>query len=183
MKPRLAMMIFLPLAAIAADTNEVQLLPPHGELPPTLWEQHHSAILAGTGVVAILAALAIRQWLRPKPARVLPPEQIARAALQKLASQAEDGKVVSAVSQILRRYPGAVLDFPGGEMTTAEFIAALARHDRIAPQLGAAIAGFLRECDARKFSPAKAGPPLHAANRALEFIAQTREPAPIPIPK
>ncbi len=61
----------------------------------------------------------------------MPPEMVAREALAKLRCQTEDGKVLSEVSQILRRYFSTAFQFPPGELTTAEFSVALACNDKI----------------------------------------------------
>ena len=118
---------------------------------------------------------------RSKPAPVLPPEKIAREALAKLQAQPEDGKLLSEVSQVLRRYVGAVFGFPGGEMTTAEFCSNISRNEKIGTELSGAIASFLRECDVRKFSPANSATPVNAVSRSVEFVSriekETHRPA------
>ena len=125
-------------------------------------------------VTVFLAVAAAVAWeiFRPKPAPVLPPEKTARAALTRLQAQPEDGELLSAVSQVLRRYIGTLFGFSGGEMTTAEFCTAISRHEKIGTELSGAIAGFLRECDVRKFSPANSATPVNAVQRALEIVAR-----------
>jgi hypothetical protein len=117
-----------------------------------------------------MAAVVIWQILKLRPERILPPAIVAREALAKCRVLPEDGKVLSQVSQTLRRYVGAVLQFPQGEFTTAEFCRELEHNERITPQLKRAIADFLLACDERKFSPAVLSGPLDAAGRALEFV-------------
>jgi len=172
MKSRLAILIFPPLAGSAADTNALApLAPAYGELPPTFWEQHQSAVS-----IAALATLAIAFCLwkvlrRPANPKVMPPEEVARQALAGLQSRPEDGQVLSEISKILRHYLREAFDLPKGELTTAEFYPALASCRKIDGALGEALASFLRECDVRKFSPAISAAPLNAASRAGEFIA------------
>ena len=104
------------------------------------------------------------------PAKVEPPEIRARAALNRLLDQPEDGRHLSEVSKILRRYFGAAWQIPGEEATTTEFVAGLAQNQKLSRELGEALAAFLRECDARKFSPAEAAKKLNAAARALDLV-------------
>ena len=163
----------LSVTARAADTNALPaLIPAYGEIPPTFWEQNGTIVIIDVVVFLAVAAAVVWKIFRPKPAPVLTPEKIARAALAKLQNQPEDGKLLSEVSQIVRRYVGAVFGFPGGEMTTAEFCAAISRHEKIGTELSGAIAGFLRECDVRKFSPANSATPINAVQRALEIVAR-----------
>ena len=109
--------------------------------------------------------------LRPESPKLLPPETVARQSLAKLQSQPEDGKLLSEVSQILRRYVSTAFALLPGEMTTAEFCTALVGHEKIGAELAQAISNLLRECDAQKFSSSPAGTSLNAATRALELIA------------
>jgi len=164
---------FLLLSAVAkaADTNALPALAPaYGELPPTFWEQHQSAIIMGSFTFLAVAFLFLRVWLRPETPVMLPPEVSAREALTRLLRQPEDGKLLSEVSQILRRYVVAAFELPPGEMTTAEFCATLAGQAKIGAELAQSISGFLRECDERKFSTAPAATPLNAARRALDLV-------------
>jgi len=167
----------LPLRAqtIASDTNTLpDLLPPYGELPATFWEQHKtSAVVAGIGIV-LLAAFIVWLVFRPKRKAIIPPEVQARQALEELHRQPEDGVVLSRISQVVRRYFIAVFQLPPGELTTAEFNRELARCHKINSELVFATIEFLRNCDARKFSPAAAGKP-DAANRALNLVEQAEQ--------
>ena len=158
--------------AKAADTNALPALAPaYGEMPPTFWEQHGTLFIIGGFAFVILAMLVLWKLFQPKPAVILPPEFLARDALAKLIGRPEDGKLLSDVSQILRRYVIAAFIFPAAELTTAEFCAALVGNETIGTELAGSISNFLRECDERKFSPTKSAPPINAASRALELIA------------
>ena len=172
MKPCFASMFLLPLAAIAANPDALPALAPaYGELSPTFWEQHETAIIVGSFTFIAFTILLLKVMLRPKTPALLPPEVLARRTLAKLEPQPEDGKVLSEVSQILRRYVVAVFQLPSAEMTTAEFCAALAGSEKTGPELARSISSFLSECDERKFSTAPAATPINAVIRALELIA------------
>jgi len=171
MKWLLAICFLLAAVAKAADTNALPALAPaYGELPPTFWEQHQSTMIVGGFALLAVAFLFLRVWLRPETPLVLPPEVLAREALTKLLHQPEDGKLLSEVSQILRRYLVAEFELPPDEMTTAEFCVVIAGHSKIGTELAHSISVFLRACDARKFSTAPAAAPLNAASRALDLI-------------
>jgi len=159
-----------PICAQRSTNTLPPLAPAYPEMPPTFWEQHGTAVLLGSLVFLALAGLALWQIFKPKPPPVVPPEIVARQALQKLQQWTEDGNVLSEVSQILRRYFLAAFKLPAGEFTTAEFYSTLAGAKEIHFDIGDAVSRFLRECDERKFSPATATAPLQAASRALEFV-------------
>ena len=174
MKFRSFSILILPVAAVAADTKDAltTLVPAYGELPPTFWEQHQGPIIVASFAVIAFAFLFLKVLLRPESEIVLPPETVARQALVKLQSQPEDGNCLSAVSQILRRYVSEIYNLPDHELTTAEFCGAIEANPRFGAELAGTISSFLRECDVRKFSHAKSAPPINAASRALELVAQ-----------
>src|SRR5208337_4672486 len=98
-----------------------KLSAPYGELPPTIWEQHGTLIIAaGVGTV-MLAVLAVWRITRPRPTLRIPPEVLARDALESLRRQPEDGAALSRISQILRQYFIGSFSLEPGEWTTAEF--------------------------------------------------------------
>jgi len=150
------------------------LRPPHGEIPPTFWEQYGLWIVL-SGFV-LLALAAVGGWLlsRPKPPAVVAPKEQALRALEPLRERSEDGALLSRVSQILRHYVTAVFDLRPEELTTAEFCRAMAGQDKIGPELSAALAEFLHQCDARKFAPPAPAPPLGAVPQALKLIEQAQ---------
>lgn len=154
-----------------------RLLPPRAPLPPTFWEQHGMAVIVGSSIFLGLASVVVWQILKSRPQRVLPPVIVAGEALAKCGARPEDGKVLSEVSQALRRYVCATLLFPPCELTTAEFCRELEHSEKIAPELKRAISDFLRACDERRFSPAASPASLNAAGRALQFIAVIEEEA------
>jgi hypothetical protein len=165
-------------ALFALDTNSPRhdkipdLRPPHAELAPTLWEQHGNEIVLGAVAAVLVLGAGVWFLLRPKPPVLIPPDVTAREALAPLAQQPENGAVLSAVSQILRRYTAAAFEMPPGELTTTEFSRAIASNERIGPALSAALADFLRQCDERKFSPAPHETRLGAVSRAEQLITE-----------
>jgi hypothetical protein len=171
----LAATLPLPAQANAIATNTpLTLLPPYGELPPTFWEQHATAVIVvGLGLI-ILVTLTLSLLFRPKPKIIIPPAAQARQALEQLRQQPEDGAVLSRVSQIVQNYFIAAFRLPPGEFTTAEFSRALAGREELSAELSTAAASFLSDCDDRKFSPATSEP-LDAVSRALQLVAQAEQ--------
>jgi hypothetical protein len=158
----------------AQSTNALPpLAPAYGEIPATFWELHGTAMLVAGFVFLAVVGAASWMILRARPPVIPPPEVLARETLTKLLRQSENGKVLSEISQTLRRYLAAAFNLPPVELTTAEFSRALGGSQSIGPELAQAIAGFLRECDQRKFSPANAGSPLNAASQALKLVEQS----------
>jgi hypothetical protein len=146
------------------------LVPPYGELPPRFWEQHQAPIIViGLAFLAVVF-LFVKTMLRPEAKVILPPKVVAGQALAKLQSQPEDGKVLSEVSQILRRYAIAAFELPAVEQTTAEFCEVISGNEKIEAELAQAVSGFLRECDERKFSMTNSTAPLNAAVRAAKLV-------------
>jgi hypothetical protein len=159
-----------------SQTNALpNLLPPLAPMPPSFRERYEIAIVAGVVILIALIAAGIWKILKPGPQPVMPPVAVAREALAKYAGRPEDGKVLSEVSQALRRYVGAVSGSSAGELTTEEFRHELARSEKIGAQLKNDISDFLRTCDERKFSSTPSTAPLNAVNRALEFISLIEE--------
>ena len=150
------------------------LRPPRPELAPTYWEQHSVGVVVCVGLFLALIGVAIWFLTRPKPPVVVPPEVLARKALEPLAQRPEDGALLSQVSQILRHYVSAAFDLPPIELTTTEFCRAIAGHERVGPELAVALSEFLHQCDQRKFSPPAPAPPLSVVAHALKLIDQAQ---------
>jgi hypothetical protein len=166
----------LPLCAQTSPTNALPpLAPAYGEMRPSFWEQHGTAMLVGGLVFLALAGTVAWILSRPKPPAIVPPEVLARETLARLLGQPENGRVLSEISQTLRRYFLAAFGFPSGEWTTTEFSAALASNAEVGAELAQAVSSFLRECDQRKFSPVNPPAPLKAASRALDLVAQAEK--------
>ncbi|HEX5399916.1 MAG TPA: hypothetical protein VFY06_12805 [Verrucomicrobiae bacterium] len=171
--------MFLLLAASSPSlsaqpaTNALPVLaPPYGEIPPPFWQQYGIMIWAGGAALFVVAGLILWKLLQPKPAVVLPPETVAREALTKLLHRPENGQVLSEVSQILRRYVGAVSGFCGGELTTSEFSTAMTANSNVSPQIATTLATFLHACDRDKYAAKNEAPPLNAVQRAVQFVEQ-----------
>jgi hypothetical protein len=161
-----------PLFGQSTNSALPLLAPAYPEIPPTFWELHAAAILVSGSALLAAAIGYVLLRLRPEPPVAAPPEIRAHASLIDLQREPEEGKVLSEISQVLRRYASEAFDLPAGEQTTAELSAALAGSARIDPELARAVGDFLRGCDTRKFSPAGSPAPLNAATRALELVAQ-----------
>lgn len=155
-----------------ASNDVLRLRPPRGEIPLTYWEQHRLVIVSMAALLLILVGVVIWFVCRPRPVVAEAPAVLARRALEPLRQQAEDGALLSRVSQIARRYVVEAFELGAGELTTTEFCRALAGEERIGPELAAACSDFLRRCDERKFAPAGPGPveALGAVRKALELI-------------
>ena len=145
------------------------LHPPRPEIPPGFWEQN-GAWLIYCGCALVLGVLVVVYFLtRPRPPIQAAAESTARKSLAALKGRAEDGAVLSEVSQILRRYFLSAFGIPGGELNTTEFVRAV-DNPQVGPELSAALGEFLRRCDERKFAPAPAGPELKAVARGAELV-------------
>ena len=172
----LSWLIFGASNALAAQTNShaagalPSLAPAYPEMAQTFWEMHHAAVIGCAFVLVLLLALLIWSLLKPKPAVVVPPGDVARQALLALAGQPEDGACLSRVSQILRHYFIAAFEIPAGELTTAEFCSAISSRQKIGADLAGQVSEFLRQCDARKFGTSPDAAPLSAVAHALELV-------------
>ena len=166
-----ATLLLLSAIAAAADTNALpSLAPAYGEMPPTFWEQHKAAVVIGGFLFILVQSLWLYKLLMRLQPKVEPVENLTRAALTSLLNEPEDGKLLSEVSRILRGYFGKQFQMAGAEATTTEFVAALDKNQTIDAGLKTKVAAFLRECDARKFSPAAGKQEVDAAERALDLV-------------
>ncbi len=164
------LLAFAARVSLAQSTNDVPpLLPALPEIPPTLWEQHGVMIVVLMVVAVALLATAIWWLLQPKPPVPVPIEIQTRNELELLRNQTEDGKIISRVSQVLKRYIAVAFELPTSEMTTAEFTQAVAGSEKVGNDLAARIGDFLRQCDEQKFSLG-AGVQTSACSRALELF-------------
>jgi hypothetical protein len=163
-------LLFVAGVAFAQSSDDVPpLLPARPEIPPTLWEQH-GILIVGLSVLAVaLAAAAIWWLLQPQPPVPVPIEIQTRQELERLNKNTEDGKTISRVSQVLKRYVAVAFEFPPGEMTTTEFNRAARESEKLGQQLTTQISDFLRQCDEQKFSPT-AGVQISAGARAVELF-------------
>jgi hypothetical protein len=151
------------------------LRPPRGELPATFWEQYGLWVVLGGILLLVIMSGVIWLVTRPKPPVIVPPAVVAREALEPLKQKAEDGLVLSKVSQVLRRYVAAAFGLPTGEFTTGEFCQELRSQERVGSELSSEVSVFLQECDRRKFAPDSAAAPVlppGAVTRASRLIDQ-----------
>jgi len=146
------------------------LRPPHDEITPGFWEERRSAIIIGSVVFAFCIVAATWFIRRPRQPAIVPPEVQARDALNALSVHAEDGALLSKVTQILRKYITDGFALPPGEVTTTEFCRMIAEQERIGSELAGPLCDFLRRCDERKFAPLDSSPSLEALSQALHFI-------------
>jgi len=160
------------LAAAAPASALPELRPPYGPLPPTFWEQHGLAVAGLAALAALAAAGGLWRWRHPRPAAPVPPDVLARRALQALAAQPLDGAALSRISQVLRRYAAAAFGLPPGERTTAELDRDLAARAGLDAGPAAELVALLRACDAAQFAPAGAPPPGGAAQTALDLVTR-----------
>ena len=159
--------------ASSTGTNAAPYLaPPYGEIAPTFWELHATAVIVSAIVLVLVVALAIVLALQPRKIAPPAPALVARKELAKLANRPEDGACLSAVSQVLRRYFIAAFRLADGELNTSEFCAAIAGKPEIGPDLSIPVTNFLRQCDERKFSPKPGPTPLGAVTQAEDFLAR-----------
>jgi hypothetical protein len=176
--PALSLLAAQPSFAAATNTatnDEIPLLrPPHAELAPTYWEQQGTVVVLCGVLFLILVGVAIWFLTRPKPPVVIPPEVLARKALEPLGQRPEDGALLSEVSHILHQYVTAAFNLPPIELTTAEFCRVIAGHEQVGPDLSAALSEFLLKCDQRKFSPPAPAPPLSFVDQAHKLIDQAQ---------
>ena len=103
MKKILVSISLLPFVVFAADTNALTALAPaYGELPPTFWEQHQTAIIIAGFAGLAFVFLIVKTMLRPESPKILPPETVARQTLAKLQAEPEDGKILKRERWLLR---------------------------------------------------------------------------------
>lgn len=154
----------------AREDDLFKLSPPHAELPPTFWEQYGTWVVISFILLLMFTGVALWLILRPKPPIPVPIEILSRKELEALRQSNEDGRVLSQVSRVLRRYVAGAFGLPPDELTTTEFCRAIARHEKIGPELATSVSDFLRRCDELKFAPASAPATIGAVARAMELI-------------
>jgi hypothetical protein len=169
----LALFAELPLLAATNSESENEILklsPPQAELPPSFWEQHGTWLGLTAVLLLVLVGAAVWWMLRPKPSVPVLIEILSRKELEALRQRSEDGRVLSQISRVLRRYLAGAFALPADELTTSEFCRVIASHEKVGPELAAEVSDFLRRCDELKFAPADSPTPIGAATRALELV-------------
>jgi hypothetical protein len=168
--------LLIPALRIRADTNVIldvqapSLRPPRPEILPGFWEQYGTWMFLAGALVFIAIGILVWFLVRLKPPAPIPPAAQARQQLEPLRQRAEDGRMLSQVSQIVRRYIAAAFALPPGELTTTELTRTLLDDQKVGPELGGEVIAFLRECDLRKFAPSPPQVSLGAASRAASLI-------------
>lgn len=164
--------LFLVAGRLQAQPSNAppSLAPVYPEIPPTLWQQHNVAVIIGGILFIVVQSLWLYKMLMRLQPKVEPVENLTRAALNRLANEPEDGKLLSEVSRILRDYFGKQFQMRGAEATTAEFIAALGQNKKIPSELAGKISSFLNECDVKKFSRAVSAKDSEAVERAMDLV-------------
>lgn len=160
----------LPLTTLAQATDEIPALRPAlPEIAPTVWEQHGVLIIVLSVLALVLAGVLIWWLLQPKPVVPVPIEIQTRRELEALSREPESGKMLSRLSQCLRKYFAGAFGLPTSEMTTTEFSRALQANQQVGGELMEAVADFLRQADERKFAPG-AGVGNGAVRQAIELV-------------
>src|SRR5204862_7846829 len=108
------------VSALGQEGTIPALRPPRPELRPSFLEQHGWVVVLAVAVVLVAIARWARWRARSKPVVVVPPEALARTALENLRSRTEDVALAGEVSRILRRYVAAAFNLPPDELTPAE---------------------------------------------------------------
>jgi hypothetical protein len=146
------------------------LLPPRGEISPTFWEQHGWLVIIDAFIALIIITALVILLTRPRQIRIEAPEVVARRALEKLRSRADDDALLMEVSRVFRRYLVFAFDLPPEELTTGELDRTLQSSPKTEPALARDVVNFLRQCDQDKFSPPVVPPRVGVASRALELL-------------
>jgi len=154
----------------AREDDLFKLSPPHAELPPTFWEQYGTWVVISFILLLMFIGVALWLMLRPKPSIPVPIEILSRKELEALRQSNEDGRVLSQVSRVLRRYVAGAFKLPADELTTSEFCQVISGHENIGPDLAERVGEFLRRCDELKFAPASSPAPIGAVARAMELV-------------
>src|ERR1051326_1700532 len=119
--------IFLPLPAFTATNISTagddlpQLRPPRAEIPPSFWENYGVWVIAGCILLVALIGVAVWPLTRPKPPIMIAPPIRAKQTLEPLLTKAENGLVLSQVSQALRHYAIEAFGLPPVDQTSMDF--------------------------------------------------------------
>lgn len=167
----MALWMSLVAAAVRGQGHELpDLRPAHGELSPTFWQVHGWQILIAAVLLALVIALVVICFLRPKRITPESPAVVARRDLEKWLARKEDGALIADVTRVLKHYVISAFQFPRGELTTTEFRNALQSSQEIKPVLAAATDDFLRRCDEWKFSATPPSSQSGVVKSALELV-------------
>ena len=107
MKICLTSILSLPFVAFAADTNALPALAPaYGELPPTFWEQHQTAIFIASFALLAFVFLFVKTMLRPESPKILP-QSVGRHNLLSLVALGQ-GLTLASEGITTTQVPGVV---------------------------------------------------------------------------
>jgi len=172
------------LLAEAKDASDIRDIKPPEEVP---FDWRPYGLAAAAVVLVALLGMGFYYLLnRPRRQRVLPPRpphEVALAALNKLRARhlIEEGKFENyyvELSWIVRRYLEDRFHLRAPEMTTEEFLSAVASDGRLIPQHRRLLADFLSQADLVKFArhlpTLKDSEAAYAAAR--RFVEETRPP-------
>lgn len=148
--------------AAAAVTS---IASPNSILPPPRVSSRGLSILAGIGLLAIVALLLVFRYFRKKrevPAIVLPAWDVALNRLRELDRRnlPGEGKVDAYyvdLSAILRYYIEDQFRIRAPEQTTPEFLDTVTQGDSFSEEQQAFLSDFLRQCDRVKFARLQPG--------------------------
>ena len=173
------------LLAREKDAADIRDIKPPEEVP---FDWRPIAVGAAAVLIVALLAAGLFYFLnRPRRRRALPPQpphEVALAALNRLRARhlIEDGKFEEyyvQLSAIVRRYLEDRFHLRAPEMTTEEFLSAVAGDGRLIPPHRRLLADFLAQADLVKF--ARHLPSLDdsegAYNAARRFVEETRVPS------
>jgi hypothetical protein len=177
--------IHLDVASNLVDQPEAAELRPIEGIMPTVW-RWHVYLLWGTAASVLIGALLGFFWWRKRRGSgqvamvpTVPPHAAAEQAIDRLIARGrfEKGETKPfyfELSEILRRYMGAIRPFPAAEMTTEEIARSVGgnAHDRD-------LLPLLRQADVVKFADAVPTPAQkdRDVQAARAYIRRTRQTA------
>ncbi len=152
-----------------------------GPIPPGVWEQHGTLIIAG--IILFIALVALAAWLivraRRKKIQPLSPAQIAIKEIETAREffTGEDKQYCGVLSQAVRRYIETALSLPAPERTTEEFLEEAKFHPLLKGQPIELLHAFLGGCDLVKFARQSLNDSGRAqlADQAEAFVEGTEE--------
>ena len=171
------------LALSDADLREITRLDPI-ELPWT-WTRLHVGVAAGLVVILILAALFARRVRRrrreqasiPIPADIWARRELAALLAEDLLTRGLVQEFYYRINSIVRGYVERRFGVSAPDMTTEEFLTAVALDKRLGGEIAVALNQFLEACDLVKYAKHDPGPAEcdGILGAARDFVESTRE--------
>ncbi len=146
------------------------LRPPDGLLGPTFWEAHYRDLVLGVLALIAVGALLVCRRRRSTAVVEILPGDLARQELSARQGKPEDDLLVGEVSGIVKRYVTAAFALPREQLTTEEFLGAVRQCPVIDHESWTTLEGLLRDCDQKKFAPARGALPADFVARGLELV-------------